>query len=263
MYFENILGNSQVKQFLEKAINENHILHSYLFIGIDGIGKRLFANEFAKKILCIEKEDEEEKCESCIKWNSLNHPDFLIIEPDNKTIKIEQIRNMQEKISEKPIVSNKKVYIINDSDTMTIEAQNCLLKTLEEPPEYACIILISSNESKLLNTIKSRCMKIQFNKLSEEDIIKFAREKINMHTEDNFIKLSEGSIGRLINIQENIEVYKQINTILDNVEKKDFVSFLNESEVLYKEKDKIAEILEYINIYFLSKIIRFLFSIYK
>ncbi len=69
---------------------------------------------------------------------------------------------MQEKIYEKPIISNKKIYIIDNSDTMTKEAQNCLLKTLEEPPQYITIILITSNESNIINTIRSRCMKIAF-----------------------------------------------------------------------------------------------------
>ena len=101
MSFERIIGNDKVKQFLNKAINENHILHSYLFSGIEGIGKKLFAIEFAKKILCIEQNDEQENCLSCLKFKSSNHPDFMILEPENNVIKIEQIRNMQEKISEK------------------------------------------------------------------------------------------------------------------------------------------------------------------
>ena len=146
MSFEKIIGNDKVKAFLNKQIEENHILHSYLFVGIDGIGKTLFAKEYAKKILCIDKKETED-CISCIKWNSNNHPDFYQIEPENRTIKIEQIRAMQERISEKPITSSRKVYLIIDSDTMTKEAQNCLLKTLEEPPEYASIILIASNEA--------------------------------------------------------------------------------------------------------------------
>ena len=98
---------------------------------------------------------------------------MLIVAEDCKSIKIEQIRYMQEKIAEKPIASNKKVYIINNSDTMTKEAQNCLLKTLEEPPEYAVIILVLANENNMLNTIKSRCTKIMFNPLSKEEIIHY------------------------------------------------------------------------------------------
>ena len=170
MSFENIIGNEKVKELLNKTISSNNILHSYLFLGIEGIGKSLFAKEFAKMILCQEEKRACNKCKSCIEFENGNNPDFAIIEAEEKNIKIEQIRYIEQKISEKPITSNRKVYIINNSDTMTKEAQNCLLKTLEEPPEYATIILISSNENKLLNTIRSRCIKINFNKLNEEAI---------------------------------------------------------------------------------------------
>lgn len=250
MGFDYIVGNKKVKQFLTQAIEEDHILHSYLFVGIEGIGKSLFAKEFANKILCLEKEDKEESCASCIKWNSLNHPDFTMIEPENKMIKIEQIRNMQEKIAEKPIISNRKVYIIVDSQCMTKEAQNCLLKTLEEPPEYATIILTTANETKLLTTIKSRCMKVVFNPLLEEEMICFINKNIPTPPLQTFINMNEGSIGKLMNMQENIQIYNQINDVLEKIEKEDLITILNHSEVLYKEKEKIQEILNYMNVYF-------------
>ena len=249
MSFERIIGNDKVKQFLNKAINENHILHSYLFSGIEGIGKKLFAIEFAKKILCIEQNDEQENCLSCLKFKSSNHPDFMILEPENNVIKIEQIRNMQEKISEKPIVSNKKVYIIVDSDCMTKEAQNCLLKTLEEPPEYATIILTTANESKLLNTIKSRCIKVKFNGLLENEINQYLKQNEIVVNEENYIKISQGSIGKLLDIKEDEDVYNQVNIVLENIDKNTLIDILNKAEILYSQKDKIQEILDYINIY--------------
>lgn len=158
MSFENIIGNDSVKKLLSHSIDSNNILHSYMFIGPEGIGKCLFAREFAKMIL-----------DNPI--DIYNHPDFMIIESeDGKSIKVEQVRYLQEKISEKPVGGNKKIYIINDSNLMTKEAQNCLLKTLEEPPSYATIILIVSNENKMLTTIKSRCTKISFQPLSVDEI---------------------------------------------------------------------------------------------
>ena len=249
MSFERIIGNDKVKQFLNNAINENHILHSYLFSGIEGIGKKLFAIEFAKKILCIEQNDEQENCLSCLKFKSSNHPDFMILEPENNVIKIEQIRNMQEKISEKPIVSKKKVYIIVDSDCMTKEAQNCLLKTLEEPPEYATIILTTANESKLLNTIKSRCIKVKFNGLLENEINQYLKQNEIVVNEENYIKISQGSIGKLLDIKEDEDVYNQVNIVLENIDKNTLIDILNKAEILYSQKDKIQEIVDYINIY--------------
>lgn len=247
MSFDNIVGNNKIKDFLNQSIDEKHVSHSYLFVGIDGIGKTLFAREFAKKILCLNGKGDS--CESCIKWDSNNHPDFLQIEPENNTIKIEQIRNMQEEISVKPIASNKKVFLIVNSDCMTKEAQNCLLKTLEEPPEYATIILTTSNESKLLNTIKSRCMKIPFQKIEENELEEYAKNVLNLNLSKEFIKICEGSIGKLLEIEEDKEIYTEVNSLLDNIERYNFTTLINKSEVLYKEREKIQEILEYINVY--------------
>lgn len=247
MSFEQIVGNDKIKAFLKKAIEENHILHSYLFVGIDGIGKALFAKEFARKLLCFEQE-KTQNCASCIAFQSNNHPDFYEIRPENKTIKIEQIRNMQQEISQKPVTSNRKVYVIIDSDTMTKEAQNCLLKTLEEPPEYATIILITSNEAKLLNTIKSRCIKISFEKIEEEQIQKYIEENLQTKLSKQLIEASQGSIGRAIELEKQKETYAQIDALLEKIETQDLITIFHQAEVLYKEKEKIQELLEYMNV---------------
>ncbi len=248
MSFENIVGNNKVKAFLEQSVKENHILHSYLFSGIEGIGKTLFAREFARQLLCLEKE-ENENCLSCQKYYSHNHPDFYEIEPENNTIKIEQIRQMQEKILEKPITSKRKVYLIIDSDTMTKEAQNCLLKTLEEPPEYATIVLTTSNESKLLNTIKSRCMKISFEPIETLKIQEYLKKQMQIEPSLEWIKRSEGSIGKAIKLQEKKEIYEKVNELLENIEKQDKIATLKQAEVLYEQKENIQDILEYINVF--------------
>ena len=129
---------------------------------------------------------------------------------------------------------------------MTTEAQNCLLKTLEEPPEYATIILITSNESKLLNTIKSRCMKISFDRIEDELIEKKVKEILQIEPLKDLIIRSEGSIKKAIDLHEEKDLYEQIDRILKNIEQKDLITNLNDSEILYKEKETIQEILEYI-----------------
>ena len=152
-------------------------------------------------LLCMSEQRACNNCSSCIKFNSNNHPDFVIINSDDgKSIKINQIRIMQEQIAEKPIISNRKVYIINDSDLMTVEAQNCLLKTLEEPPEYAVIILVLSNENKLLNTIKSRCTKIVFHKLNNEQLLQYAKQN-NISVNNDLLDTCDGSISNLLQLQ--------------------------------------------------------------
>lgn len=248
MSFKEIIGNNNVKEFIEEQVKNDHVLHSYLFVGIDGIGKKLFAREFARKILCINKENQE-NCSSCIKFRDNNHPDFKQIEPENGVIKIETIRNLQQEIAQKPIASSKKVYLIINSDAMTREAQNCLLKTLEEPPEYATIILTTANEAKLLNTIKSRCIKISFAPIDKKEIKIKLKEILQEQPNEELIDKSQGSLGRAVKLQENKEIYRQVDNILVNMNSQSIVTLFNDSEVLYKEKEKIQEILEYIEIY--------------
>lgn len=128
--FENILGNDKVKSELENSVKIERISHSYLFIGNEGIGKKLIAKEFAKMILCTDENKSCNKCKSCIEFNTSNNPDFKIIEPDGNSLKIEQIRKFQSKVSEKPIISNRKVYIINDSDKMTRRGSKLFTKNI-------------------------------------------------------------------------------------------------------------------------------------
>lgn len=179
--FEDIIGNEEVKKYLLKSIEQNKFSQSYLFVGTEGIGKLLIAKAFAKKLLCIEQNQKNNcDCKSCKCFEGLNHTDFTVLNEEGDTIKIDQIREITNKIIEQPIISNKKVYILNDCDKMTTEAQNCLLKTLEEPPPFAIIILITSNPNVLLNTIKSRCMAIKFADIPNDKLQKYAADKLSM-----------------------------------------------------------------------------------
>ena len=247
--FNNIIGNDKIKEQLENSVKLNKISHSYLFIGTEGIGKKMIANEFAKMILCTDNNRYCGKCKSCIEFDTNNNPDFKIIEPDGNSLKIEQIREFQNKVYEKPIISNRKVYIIDEAEKMTKEAQNCLLKTLEEPSDYITIILVCSLESNLLNTIKSRCMKIAFNKLEDEEIRNFLKANYELENINNsLIKAYDGSIGNAILAKDKTDIYNQIYNLILNIRKKDIVDILNEAECLYKNKDDIYELLDYINI---------------
>ena len=254
MNFSNIIGNEDIKVLLDNLIKTNSLVHSYMFMGVDGIGKMLFANDFAKMILCQNETKACNSCSSCIKFDSKNHPDFMQIDSeDGKSIKINQIRLLQEKIAEKPIISNKKVYIINNSDLMTVEAQNCLLKTLEEPPEYAAIILVLSNENKLLSTIKSRCTKIVFQKLTDTDLIQYANIN-NLEFNSSLLSACDGSISKLLNLQGNLETYSLLDNIISSLSNNNIIDIWNKSEILYKSKDNIIQLLEYFNTVFLEKL---------
>ncbi len=247
--FENIIGNKKNKEILEKAIEINKTSHSYIFCGTEGIGKKLIAKELAKKILCLKEKANDCDCKSCIEFDSDNNPDFQLIESVDGKIKIEQIRQMQRKVAEKPIISNNKVYIIDDADTMTTEAQNCLLKTLEEPPEYITIILICTNEGNLLSTIKSRCTRIQFEPIKDEEIKEYVKTKLpNEQISEKLIELAQGSIGKAIKLNERKDIYENIENILVSMQCRDLIDIVQMSEVIYKSKEEIKSILEYINV---------------
>lgn len=243
--FEKIIGNEEAKSYLEKCIVQKSYSHSYMFLGIEGIGKKLFTKEFSKRILCINKEKSDKEncgCSSCIKFDSGNHTDFEIIEPDGKSVKIEQIRSMQEKMANKPIISENKIFIIDNAETMTEESQNCLLKTLEEPPKYGIIILIVSNESKILPTIKSRCVTLKFNKIKNEELRKNFPE-----LNDEEIEILNGSLKQKDEINEKLEEYNEINDLILNLNK-GIPYLMNNTKVLYEGKDNIFELLDYLNI---------------
>lgn len=253
--FERLIGNEKIKEDLNLIIKEDNIFHSYMFIGTEGIGKKEFAKEFAKGILCLDKNKPCEKCKSCLEFDNNNNPDFYYIGlGEENSIKIDTIREMQKKIQELPIVSTRKVYIIDDFEYVTREAQNCLLKTIEEPPEFVTIILITANESKILNTIKSRCLKINFKNIETNKLKDFLEKnyKINSISE-NEIRLYNGSIGKALKIQEKKEIYTKVESIFENIENYNIITAKNNLEVLYKEKDYINELLDYINVILLNK----------
>lgn len=254
MEFKNIIGNLDAKEYLNKSIEQNNVLHSYLFLGTEGIGKLLIAKEFARKVLCLENAKETCTCKSCTCFNSHNHPDFYIINENNETIKIDEIRDIVSKIIEKPITSNKKVYIINNCDKMTKEAQNCLLKTLEEPPEFVVIILISSNENIILNTIKSRCMTIKFHNIDDEELKKYAKEVIGYEDiSNNLLKSFDGSIGKAIKVKDNKEKFDNIDSLISNLDKKDIIEIMLDGKIIY-DKEDIYDILDYIIVCLYSRI---------
>ena len=251
--FQDILGNDKIKELLQETIKNEKVSHSYLFIGQAGIGKKMLAKEFAKAVLCLENNKCCDICKSCLEFDSQNNPDFVLIEPEGNNIKIEQIRNMQRKVQEKPIISSKKIYIIDNADLMTQEAQNALLKTLEGPPEFVTIILIGENENAFLATIKSRCMILHFNSISNLDMKKYLEDNYHMNVTSNMLDVFHGSIGKAIEIKDKQETYLLIEQAIENLEKEDLIDLIKKLDILYTSKEEILDMLDYINIILLKK----------
>ena len=160
---------------------------------------------------------------------------------------------MQKEIQEKPIISSRKIYIIDDADKMTKEAQNALLKTLEEPPEFAIIILIGNNENLFLETIKSRCIILHFEKISNDKIRNFIESQYDLkNVNDDILQMFQGSIGKAIYLKDKISDYEQIGNVIKSMNQKDLIDIINMSKIIYDSKDEIISILEYINVILLE-----------
>ena len=239
MYFDNIIGQDFAKKYLTNSINKNKINHAYMFEGIDGIGKKKFSQELSKILLETDNVD--------------SSPDYIIIHPDGNSIEIAQIRKLQTDIIKKPHKKYKK-YIINQADSMTVEAQNALLKTLEEPPEYAIIILITSNKGSLLDTIKSRCEIIKFLPISILDLNKYL---INKGIDENRAQLlstfARGSIEKAIELSESADftiMRDEIQTYIETMLDKDIIDILEIPTSIEKYKKDSINILDMLINYF-------------
>ena len=253
--FNNIIGNNECKTILRNFIINNNISHSYIFNGPSGIGKFLFAKEFAKSILCTNPNLEMKPCDRCKSCESMednNNPDLLIIDEENGSIKNEQIKKIVNDVFEKPILSLKKVYIINNSENMTREAQNSLLKTLEEPPEHTIIILIVNNENLLLNTIKSRCLKMNFNSLTDSELMRYFKEQ-DIDFDEQFLHTFEGSIEKALVIMQNVDLYTTVTSLFKDIDKKNELEVLQVKDLIFNDKENIFTILNLIDVIFYNK----------
>lgn len=234
---ENIIGHSiQIEQLMQ-LIKTNKLSHAYIFDGQDGIGKFLVAKKIAAEILGVKNVDTEVA-------------DINIIEPEDDLIKVSKIRQLGEEIILRPTVSEKKVFIIRDGELMNEAAQNALLKVLEEPPEYAVIIIVTSNKEKLIRTIKSRCTAFKFLSLSDEQIKSFYKdEEIN----EDIIKFSRGSLGKIEKLKSKSYI-QDIIEIYESLKNKNLLN-LNKTFTKLKEyKEDIQEILEIITLKYFDEL---------
>lgn len=165
MYFKEQSDNYNLISRLEHVVKNDKISHAYIFEGSNCIDKKSFAESFVKGILCHKKTGENcGECSNCDKIDHENHEDIIYISANGNSIKDADIVGMQDRLKTKPF-GDRNIVIIEDSDTMTLRAQNRLLKTLEEPPGNSVIILLSENMENLVQTIQSRCVKYRINYL--------------------------------------------------------------------------------------------------
>ncbi len=183
MVFEGIFGHETVKERLLKAYQSNRIPSAYLFSGETGIGKSMLVREFAQLINC-DSETPCHSCSNCRLFEQGGHPDFQIIEPDGQFIKISQIHDLINNLSLKPAYASKRVVLVKESHRLNQESANSFLKILEEPPLDTLIVLITSDENLLLETILSRCQKISFSPLSKKELRQIIAATYDLNAEE-------------------------------------------------------------------------------
>lgn len=206
MPFSRVIGQDTPVDVLRRALRSGKRAHAYLFEGIEGCGKRTTALAFVEAAFCG-RDDGCGTCPSCRKMATLQHPDLHLVEPDGAFIKIDQIRDLQRELVLRPIETPLKACIIRDADRLNPAAGNALLKTLEEPPGNALMILLTTNLDGVLPTVRSRCQLLRFaplpERLIEEQLITAGRDQAAARLSSS---LAGGSLGKALKEDEAVSV---------------------------------------------------------
>ncbi|MGI9536682.1 MAG: DNA polymerase III subunit delta' [Desulfocapsaceae bacterium] len=220
--FASLAGQQKVKAVLNRSLASGRIPHAYLFRGPDGVGKKLTAFLTAARLNCLGPDSNGGcgLCSSCKKLISGNHPDVVVVSPENGTIKIDRIRELCRSLSYPPYESDMRIVVIEDVHAMTPQAANSLLKTLEEPPERNLLILTAESSRELLPTIVSRCQSVTFYGLSVEECIRVIQHKVPEIGSDEARLLAEmagGSPGTALVLRQKELVghYRSVVNLLE------------------------------------------------
>ena len=198
-----IIGHQQIVEQLQRTVASNRIAGAYLFVGPTGVGKETVARYFAQLIFCQQDAQPPIVCGTCLacrKVDSGNHPDLQFVRPEGSLLRIGQIRELQKQIVYEPLEASRKVYILTDVERMNAEAENCLLKTLEEPPASSVLILLTSNIQVLLPTTRSRCQILQFHPMPTQELTAVLTDRFSVAPEQaTAIAIAAGgAIGKAI-----------------------------------------------------------------
>lgn len=203
--FKDIVGQESIISHMKNAIKLNKISHAYIINGEKGMGKKTIAKIFSMTLQCEKGGDEPcMQCHSCKQAISNNHPDIRWITHEKpSTIAIDEVREqINNDILIKPYSSKYKIYIVDEAEKLTIQAQNALLKTIEEPPAYGIIMLLTNNKDSFLQTILSRCVALEMRPVASTDIINYLREKekIPDYQAKMVVNFAGGNLGRAIRL---------------------------------------------------------------
>lgn len=255
--FQEILGHDTIKQHFQKAIEQHKVSHAYILSGEAGMGRKSLAHAFALTLLC-EKGGSQPcmNCHACKQVLSGNHPDLIHVTHEKpSSIGVDDIREqINDTIMIRPYSSYYKVYIVDEAEKMTVQAQNALLKTIEEPPSYAVIILLTTNEELFLPTILSRCVQLKLKPLKDSVIQKYLTETLGVSENEAqlYTAFARGNLGKAIklsNSEEFKDMYDKLLQMLRNIKSLDISQLLNYSRELKEEMD-IYECLDFMQVWY-------------
>ena len=253
--FGKVIGHEKIIAHFEEAIQTGKVSHAYLLSGEDGSGKMTLAKAFAKALLC-ENQTGCGDCTACRQVDSGNHPDLIYITHEKYEIRVDEIRKgINDTIDIKPYSSPYKIYIIDDADRMNQGAQNALLKTLEEPPAYAVILLLTNNKDRLLDTILSRCVTMTLGTIREEKIAAYLQEHTDAKEEDiRFAaSFSLGNIGKALHVattEEFKDMFQEAINILTHIKTMETYEIISYLKDLKAYKDEIYDFLDIVTVWY-------------
>jgi len=256
MGFDDIVGQDRAIRLLRRMIERQRVPHALLFTGIDGCGRQTTAKALAMVMNCRERPSDVpcNRCGSCRKMLSGNHPDLIVIDPDGVYIKIDQIRSLRKRLRYAPVDGGCRVIIVNDAHKMNPEASNAMLKTLEEPPRGTYIVLTAPEMTDLMETIVSRCQQVAFRPVCVDTIVDILERKMDMdgNVARAIAVLAKGSPGKALSADTEKWMAWRTGLIeyLLSLSKASIPALFGFAEVLSRDKDRLHEALDMLMIWF-------------
>lgn len=258
--FKDVVGHKNIIQYIGNAVKTDKVSHAYILNGEKGSGKKLLANLFAMSLQCQNREEDGDacgKCQSCKQTVNNNQPDIIKVTHEKpNTISIDDIRDqVNNDIEIKPYNSRYKIYIIADADMMTVQAQNAILKTIEEPPEYAVILLLTENAETLLATIRSRCVMLKLRNIKDQLVKKYLMEQMEIpdYKADVCVAFAQGNMGKAIMLATSEhfnEIKEEAVHLLRNINEMDLSELIDAVKRCMSYKLEISDYLDVIAIWY-------------
>ncbi len=248
--FSNIIGHETIIEYFRNAISMDKVSHAYILNGEDKSGKLMLAEAFAAALQCEEKGMEPcGNCRSCKQAAGRNQPDILYVSHEKpNTISVDDVRKqINDDIALKPYSSKFKIYIVDEAEKMNVQAQNALLKTMEEPPSYAVILLLTVNADSFLPTILSRCVRLDLKPVSDEKIRKYLIEQkqVSKDQADICVAFAQGNVGKAIRLSDSENFNEMKNSAISLIKRLDEIDLHGMMEAVKKITDYKLEINDY------------------